>query len=308
MLLAGYVAISYVWSFEHISKKQTLPFSLFFDLFYICTSFCITDFNVLNLFCFLAPPLSYRARSLEEVPLSPFTRPSGHRSFSVLSSVVLMRLLWPIKQGYKDLLLVLLWDECHVVLLVCTGKFHKWLTQNCKKIRKLYEVKIRNKSIYLDRHNMFRLSTKRVLQLVCTTTQLLNDLLLGWNVQNVALIVSVGAGAVYKLHSITFLPTSHLLNFSRSDLRRTQWQLQSHDLRNNSTCAEVCCRLDPGSDSSKSPVLHKPNKSGRSTFSVPVTFMCPQFLRVKNMYSSIGSLPRPCVCQVSHKWQLKSFK
>lgn len=58
-------------------------------------------------------------------------------------------------------------------------------------------------------------------------------------------------------------------------VRLGTWQLQSHDPRNNSTCIGVCSSLDPGSDSSKSPVLYKPSKSGRATFFL-VTFMCPQ--------------------------------
>lgn len=39
MLLAGYVALSYLWEYDHLSKKQTLPHVLF-RMFYIIQKSC----------------------------------------------------------------------------------------------------------------------------------------------------------------------------------------------------------------------------------------------------------------------------
>lgn len=152
MLLVGYVAISYLWEYDHISKKHTRLQSLFsfFALLSQLTSLVKKKkkANMLNDFCFF----SCRTRSLEEVPLSPFRNASA---LSILGSVH-MWLLWPIKNKDKDLLLSVL----------C--KSQKWLWEDqkwgVKKINKIW-----NKNIYLYRQNMFRLSTKRLFQLLCTT-------------------------------------------------------------------------------------------------------------------------------------------
>lgn len=83
MLLVGYVAISYLWEYDHISKKHTRLQSLFsfFALLSQLTSLVKKKkANMLNDFFFF----SCRTRSLEEVPLSPFRNASA---LSILGSV-----------------------------------------------------------------------------------------------------------------------------------------------------------------------------------------------------------------------------
>lgn len=115
MLLVGYVAISYLWEYDHISKKHTRLQSLlsFFVLLSQLTSLVKKKANILNYFCF-----SCRTRSLEEVPLSPFRNASA---LSILGSVH-MWLLWPIKIRIRI--------YCYVVSVLC--KSQKWLWEDQK--------------------------------------------------------------------------------------------------------------------------------------------------------------------------------
>lgn len=98
MLLVGYVAISYLWEYDHISKKHTRLQSLlsFFALLSQLTSLVKKKANILNYFCFF----SCRTRSLEEVPLSPFRNASA---LSILGSVHVI--VVTNKNKDKDLLL-----------------------------------------------------------------------------------------------------------------------------------------------------------------------------------------------------------
>lgn len=72
MLLVGYVALSYLWEYDHISKKcihsrtSCLGCSTFLEK-------CTKTHVILNLFSIF----SSRTWSLEEVPLSETIRPSG---------------------------------------------------------------------------------------------------------------------------------------------------------------------------------------------------------------------------------------
>lgn len=49
MLLAGYVALSYFWEYDHLSKKQTLPHVLF-RMFYIIQKVVVLLDNVTSTF------------------------------------------------------------------------------------------------------------------------------------------------------------------------------------------------------------------------------------------------------------------